>query len=244
MLHTAQACIFSEGQPPAIFYSNVNLYLLQGSHLEQVVKVSRSSKPKVNGTDDAVHTDVGPTSTVDEEHMQPDEDYSGTEETNVEQDVDRLIDADNNEYVLSRAKGGVALTLDPLLIQVTHKHWNNAILDTYFNDEQLMACMQDLTVVLTTSSVFGTLFEAIKQPTLNGYILAGSLVGPDGLALVKELVQVESLAQVTVPICDAVGLARFQARVCNTLAHSLRVSSRFIYQELSACNTAAHFVII
>lgn len=56
--------------------------------------------------------------------------------------------------------------------------------------------MQDLTVVLTTSSVFGTLFEAIKQPTLNGYILAGSLVGPDGLALVKELVQVESLAQV------------------------------------------------
>lgn len=56
--------------------------------------------------------------------------------------------------------------------------------------------MQDLTVVLTTSSVFGTLFEAIKQPTLNGYILAGSIVGPDGLALVKELVQVESLAQV------------------------------------------------
>ena len=56
--------------------------------------------------------------------------------------------------------------------------------------------MQDLTIVLTTSSIFGSLFEAIKQPVLNGYILAGSLVGPDGLALVKELVQVESLAQV------------------------------------------------
>lgn len=61
---------------------------------------------------------------------------------------------------------------------------------------QAHAAVQDLTVVLTTSSIFGSLFEAIKQPVLNGYILAGSLVGPDGLALVKELVQVESLAQV------------------------------------------------
>ena len=39
----------------------------------------------------------------------------------VEQDVDRLIDADSNEYVLSRPKGGVALTLDPLLIQVRRR---------------------------------------------------------------------------------------------------------------------------
>jgi Kef-type K+ transport system membrane component KefB len=58
--------------------------------------------------------------------------------------------------------------------------------------------MQDVTVVLTTSSVFGTLFEAIRQPTLNGYILAGSLAGPDGLGMVKELVQIESLAQVCI----------------------------------------------
>lgn len=35
----------------------------------------------------------------------------------VEQDVDRLIDADSNEYVLSRSKEGFALTLDPYLIQ-------------------------------------------------------------------------------------------------------------------------------
>jgi Kef-type K+ transport system membrane component KefB len=56
--------------------------------------------------------------------------------------------------------------------------------------------VQDLTVVLTSSSLFGCLFEAIKQPVLNGYIISGSLIGPDGLALVKEVVQVESLAQV------------------------------------------------
>ena len=35
----------------------------------------------------------------------------------MEQDVDRLIDADSNEYVLSRSRGGFLLTLDPLLIQ-------------------------------------------------------------------------------------------------------------------------------
>lgn len=81
-----------------------------------------------------MHTDMGPASTVDDDHMQSDEDYSGTEEANVEQDVDRLIDADNNEYVLSRAKGGVALTLDPLLIQVHHKRWNNVMLDFYSHD--------------------------------------------------------------------------------------------------------------
>ena len=62
-------------------------------------------------------------------------------------------------------------------------------------------CAQDLTIVLTASSIFGAFFEAIKQPVLNGYILAGSLVGPDGLALVKELVQVESLAQVRLLPC-------------------------------------------
>jgi Kef-type K+ transport system membrane component KefB len=56
--------------------------------------------------------------------------------------------------------------------------------------------VQDVTVVLTSSSLFGCLFEAIKQPVLNGYIISGSLIGPDGLALVKEVVQVESLAQV------------------------------------------------
>ena len=55
--------------------------------------------------------------------------------------------------------------------------------------------------MLTASSIFGAFFEAIKQPVLNGYILAGSLVGPDGLALVKELVQVESLAQVWLRPC-------------------------------------------
>ena len=85
--------------------------------------------------------------------------------------MDRLIDSDENEYVLSRPRTGVTLTLDPVLLQ-------------------------DLTIVLAASSLFGCAFEAIRQPVINGYILAGSLVGPGGFALVKEIVQIESLAQV------------------------------------------------
>lgn len=56
--------------------------------------------------------------------------------------------------------------------------------------------LQDLTVIMSASAIFGSVFEAIRQPVINGYIIAGSLVGPDGLGLVKELVQIESLAQV------------------------------------------------
>lgn len=93
---------------------------VQGSHLEQVVKVSRSSKPKVNSTEESPHTDIGPSGALEEDQTQFEEDYEKPEDTNGEQDVDRLIDADSNEYVLSRSKGGVALTLDPLLIQVKH----------------------------------------------------------------------------------------------------------------------------
>lgn len=50
-------------------------------------------------------------------------------------------------------------------------------------------------MVLTSSSLFGWFFETLRQPVINGYILAGSLMGPDGCALVRELVQIESLAQ-------------------------------------------------
>lgn len=38
--------------------------------------------------------------------------------------------------------------------------------------------------------VFGVVFESIKQPVINGYLVAGAVVGPGGLQLIKELVQV------------------------------------------------------
>jgi hypothetical protein len=38
----------------------------------------------------------------------------------------------------------------------------------------------------------GMLFESIKQPVINGYLVAGAIVGPGGLQLIKELVQVRN----------------------------------------------------
>jgi Kef-type K+ transport system membrane component KefB len=36
----------------------------------------------------------------------------------------------------------------------------------------------------------GMVFEGLKQPVINGYLVAGAVVGPGGLQLIKELVQV------------------------------------------------------
>jgi hypothetical protein len=93
---------------------------MQGSHLEQVVKVS-TKKVKTNSTEDASLQQTN-SSNIAWEGAPSDaafhaKDTASTKE-NVEQDVDRLIDSESNEYVLSRAKGGVSLTLDPLLVQV------------------------------------------------------------------------------------------------------------------------------
>lgn len=43
--------------------------------------------------------------------------------------------------------------------------------------------------------VMGVVFESIKQPVINGYLVAGAIVGPGGLQLIKELVQVRLEAQ-------------------------------------------------
>lgn len=35
----------------------------------------------------------------------------------------------------------------------------------------------------------GMLLEAVKQPVINGYLIAGSIVGPGGLQLIKVSIQ-------------------------------------------------------
>eukprot|EP00775_Hariotina_reticulata_P009774 gene9774-9931_t len=90
--------------------------------------------------------------------------------------VDRIIDSHDNEFVLSAPKDNVAtLTLDPLLVQ-------------------------DLTLLFASAAVVGMVFESLQQPVINGYLVAGAIVGPGGLQLIKELVQVESLAQLGVQL--------------------------------------------
>jgi len=53
----------------------------------------------------------------------------------------------------------------------------------------------DLVTVLGAAAIGGLLAALLRQPVLLGYLLAGIVVGPTGLGLIKELVQVETLAQ-------------------------------------------------
>ncbi|MGQ9870811.1 cation:proton antiporter domain-containing protein [Leptodesmis sp.] len=53
----------------------------------------------------------------------------------------------------------------------------------------------DLVTVLGAAAIGGLLAALLRQPILLGYLIAGMVVGPTGLGLIKELVQVETLAQ-------------------------------------------------
>ncbi|MBD2088680.1 cation:proton antiporter [Microcoleus sp. FACHB-1515] len=53
----------------------------------------------------------------------------------------------------------------------------------------------DLVMVLAAAAGGGLIAALLKQPILLGYLVGGMIVGPAGLGLVKELVQVETLAQ-------------------------------------------------
>lgn len=53
----------------------------------------------------------------------------------------------------------------------------------------------DLVLVLAAAAAGGLFAALLRQPILLGYLLAGMIVGPTGLGLIKELVQVETLAQ-------------------------------------------------
>ena len=53
----------------------------------------------------------------------------------------------------------------------------------------------DLVSVLVAAAAGGIIAGLAKQPALLGYIVGGMIVGPTGLGLIKELIQVETLAQ-------------------------------------------------
>lgn len=53
----------------------------------------------------------------------------------------------------------------------------------------------DLVLVLAVAAGGGLLAALCRQPVLLGYLLGGTIVGPSGLGLIKELIQVETLAQ-------------------------------------------------
>jgi monovalent cation:H+ antiporter-2, CPA2 family len=53
----------------------------------------------------------------------------------------------------------------------------------------------DLVSVLAVAACGGLLAALLKQPVLLGYLIGGIVVGPTGLGLIKEIIQVETLAQ-------------------------------------------------
>lgn len=53
--------------------------------------------------------------------------------------------------------------------------------------------VRDLTILIAASAAAGVAMGCLGQPAINGYFLAGSLVGPGGLKLIKEIVQVGGL---------------------------------------------------
>lgn len=53
----------------------------------------------------------------------------------------------------------------------------------------------DLVSVLAAAAAGGLFAALLKQPVLLGYLAAGVIVGPTGLGLIKEIIQVETLAQ-------------------------------------------------
>jgi monovalent cation:H+ antiporter-2, CPA2 family len=59
----------------------------------------------------------------------------------------------------------------------------------------------DIVVVLAAAAGGGFLAAILRQPVLLGYLLGGAIVGPAGLGLVKELIQVETLASLERLFC-------------------------------------------
>lgn len=53
----------------------------------------------------------------------------------------------------------------------------------------------DLVTVLAAAAAGGLLAASLRQTVLLGYLLGGMIVGPAGLGLIKEVIQVETLAQ-------------------------------------------------
>ena len=82
----------------------------------------------------------------------------------------KLIDQQNNQFSLSRPRDTTVPVEDPLLIA-------------------------DGILLAFAAFVLGTLFHLLSLPVFFGHLLAGILLGPSGLNLVTNLVQVETLGQ-------------------------------------------------
>ncbi|CAI5514051.1 unnamed protein product [Closterium sp. Naga37s-1] len=89
-----------------------------------------------------------------------------------EKDVPRLIDSQDNEYVISSPGKGSKMQL-----------------------QEDFTLISDIVKVIVAAALGGLACGLMGQPIILGYIVAGMAIGPGGLGLIHELVQVETLAQ-------------------------------------------------
>lgn len=225
---------------------------MQGT-VETVVRISGSGNSEGdNSAASSANTAAG-ASKADADSSDSTNSVTAAQLPEIELGVDRIIDSQDNEFVLSAPKDNVAtLTLDPLLIQDLTFLFASAAVSTALVKLQLethapilaavyhvargchlalvsLPCISVVPQHLTIASahctpadtpqgsnipsaysvchlrkqqwsthlpsvavlqVLGVVFESIKQPVINGYLVAGAIVGPGGLQLIKELVQV------------------------------------------------------
>ncbi len=83
-----------------------------------------------------------------------------------DEDVERLVDSSDNEFVISNPKSGT------------------------MELQQDLRLISDLVIILVSAAVGALAFTLMGQPIITGYLIAGSFVGPGGMGLVVELVQV------------------------------------------------------
>ena len=79
-----------------------------------------------------------------------------------EEDVERLVDSSDNEFVISNPKSGT------------------------MELQQDLRLISDLVIILVASAAGALVFTLLGQPLITGYLIAGSFVGPGGLGLVVE----------------------------------------------------------
>ena len=122
----------------------------------------------VSHTDTSKSREENATEGEDDEEDEDEEDGEDEDE-----DVARLVDSNDNEFVLTRPQGIGQMEL--------HE-------DVTF--------ISDLIQLVVAASVGGLLVGAVlKQPPIVGYLLAGACIGPGGLNMIEEIVQVDTIAQ-------------------------------------------------
>ncbi|XP_010491929.1 PREDICTED: K(+) efflux antiporter 6 isoform X1 [Camelina sativa] len=108
--------------------------------------------------------------TKEEKHFQLHDVFNLNNENRAE-DTPTLIDRKDNVFIISNSKSKYpVLQLDLRLIS-------------------------DLVVVIVSATCGGIAFACAGQPVITGYLLSGSIIGPGGLNLISEMVQVETVAQ-------------------------------------------------